>query len=133
MARIDWALLCESAFLDRQDQLCVIGIVEKLTVPRLPLSVRHLTLVARLADIQPIDEIEIAVGMVTPSDGHAARMGSEHVVIQVVGKYVLAALRDVQLREEGAHRFQVKLRGQPIVSVEIPVLASRAPASAPLH
>jgi len=133
MARIDWALLCESAFLDKQDRLCLIGIVRKLTPPTLPLTVPHLTLVARLADIQPIDEVAIVVGMVTPSGLHAARIGSEQVVIELASEYILAALHDVPLFEEGAHRFQIQLRGQPVVSVGIPVLARAEHATAPLH
>lgn len=133
MARIDWAVLCESAFLDKNDRLCVIGIVRKLTAPAMPLTVRRLMLVARIADIQPVDEVAIAVGMVTPSGLHAARTGSDHVSIEMAGEYVLAALHDVPLFEEGAHRFQIKLRGQPVVSVDIPVLACTGQTTAPLH
>lgn len=132
MARIDWAMLCESAFLDRDGRLCVIGIVRQVTAPALPLTVRQLMLVACLADIQPVDEVAIVVGMVTPSGRHDARSGSEHVAIEVAGEYVLAALYDVPLLEEGAHRFQIKLRGQPVVSVDIPVVAP-GHAAAPLH
>ena len=80
MARIDWAVLCDSVFLDRQDRLCVIGIVRKLTVPSLPSAVRQFT--------------------------HAARTGSEHVVIEVADEYIFAGLREVPLLEEGAHRFE---------------------------
>src|SRR5262245_48260619 len=108
MARIDWAVLCDSAFLDRQDRLCVIGITRTLTVPRLPSTVRQLTLVARLVDIQPVDDVNIVVGMVSPSGLHAARAGSEHVVIEMAGEYVFAGLREVPLLEEGPHRFQIK-------------------------
>src|SRR5262245_37790410 len=133
MARIDWAVVCDSAFLDRQDRLSVIGIVRKLTVPGLPTTVRQLTLVAHLADIQPVDEVAIVVGMVTPAGMHGARTASENVVIEMAGEYVLASLRDVPLLEEGAHRFQIKSRGQPVVSVEIPVVAFAESATAPLH
>src|SRR5215471_18731782 len=111
MARIDWAVVCDSAFLDRQDRLSVIGIVRRLTVPRLPTTLRQLTLVAHLADIQPVDEVAILVGMVTPGGLHGARTGSESVAIEMAGEYVLASLHDIPLLEEGAHRFQINLRG----------------------
>jgi len=133
MARIDWAVLCDSAFLDQHDRLCVIGIVRRITVPSLPLTFRQLTLVARLKDIQPVDEVSVAIGMVTPSGRHAARPDSGAVAIEMAGEYVLAALHDVPLLEEGAHRFQIQLRGQPVVSLEIPVMALSEPATAPLH
>jgi hypothetical protein len=118
MARIDWALLCDHVSLDRHDQPS-IRIVRSLPTP--PLAVRRLTLVAHLADIQPIDEIEVSIGMVTPSGHHAARPGSGHVSIEMCGDYVLATLRDLLLIEEGVHRFQIRLRGQPVVAVGVPV------------
>ena len=40
MARIDRALVCDHAFLDREDRLCVIGIVRGLSVAALP-GVNH--------------------------------------------------------------------------------------------
>ena len=44
MARIDWALLCDLAFFDRQDRLCVVGIVRRLPAPRLPLAISQMML-----------------------------------------------------------------------------------------
>jgi hypothetical protein len=111
----------------------VIGIIRKLTPPTLPQSIRQLTLVARLVDIQPVDEVAIVVGMVTASGLHAARTGSEQVMIEVAGEYILAVLNDVPLVEEGAHRFQIKLRGQPVVSVDVPVLTHSEHSAVALH
>src|SRR5262245_41452363 len=124
MARIDWAVVCDSAFLDRQERLCVIGLVGKLMVPAMPFTVRQLMLVARLADIQPVDAIALVVTMVTPAGLHDPGTGSETVAIELVGEYVFASFRDVPLFEEGAYRFQIKLRGQAVVSVAIPVMAA---------
>jgi len=31
MARIAWALVCDLAFFDRQDRLCIVGSVQKLS------------------------------------------------------------------------------------------------------
>ena len=86
-----------------------------------------------VAEIEPVDEVAIVVGMVTPSGTHAARVGTESVAIEMAGDYVLAALRDLPLLEEGTHRFQIRLRGQPVVSVEIPVIAVDEAAPARLH
>src|SRR5262245_17404457 len=122
MAKIDWAVVCDHAFLDRQDRLCLIGLAREIPAPSLPLMLHQVMLVARLADITPFDEVAISVGMVTPSGKHLARTGSEHVVVEMAGEYALATLRDIPLMEEGVHRFQIKLRGQPVVSVQIPVL-----------
>ena len=124
MARIDWALLCEHAFLDRREQMCLIGLVRCLSAPRLPTAVHRLMLVARLADINPVDEVDVSVGVVTPSGLHTARPGTGSVMITMAGEYVLATLHDFPLFEEGMYRFQIKLRGQQVVAVEIPVMAA---------
>jgi len=121
MARIDWAVVCESAFFDRDDRLCLIGISRTLSVATLPCTLRQATLVARLTDIAPVDEVAVVVGMVSPSGYHGARPGTGHVAINMAGEYVLASLRDIPLMEPGIHRFQVKLRGQPAVTVDVPV------------
>jgi hypothetical protein len=46
MARIDWARLCELAFLDAHGRLCLIGVTTHLPVPSLPLAV-HQLMIAR--------------------------------------------------------------------------------------
>ena len=125
MARIEWALLCDHAFLDRDDRLSIISIIRSVPAARLPLAIDRLTLVARIVDIQPVDEVAVAVGMVTPSGCHAARLGSSQVLIEVCREYVLAVLRDVSLVEEGVHTFQIQLRGQPVVPVAVSVLAAQ--------
>jgi len=67
MARIDWALACDLAFFDRQDRLCIVGITRRLPVPRLPLAINQLMLVARLIDLQAVEEIEVSVAVLGPS------------------------------------------------------------------
>jgi len=133
MARIDWAVLCDSAFLDRQERLCLIGIIRSLSVPSVPLSVHQAVLVAHLTDIEIVDEIAVSVGMVSATGRHAAWSGTDTVRIDMAGEYVLATLRSIQLLEEGPHRFQIRLRGQPVVSVEIPVVSVGRTECAGLH
>jgi hypothetical protein len=124
MVRIDWTVLCDSAFLDNKDRLCIIGIIRRFPVASLPMTLPEVMLVARLADIRPVDDVAITAGVVFPSGRHAARMGSNDVVIEMAGEYILTRLRGISLSEEGLYRFQIQLRGQPVTSVEIPVLAT---------
>lgn len=126
MARIDWAVLCDLAFFDRQDRLSIIGVIRTLSAPSLPTTLHQAVLVARLADIQPVDEVAVFVGLVTPTGQRRARTGSESVTIELVREYAVATLRGIPLSEEGIHRFQVQLRGQPVVSLDVPVLSCAA-------
>jgi|SoiMetStandDraft_2_1073263.scaffolds.fasta_scaffold566201_1 hypothetical protein len=66
MARIDWAVLCDQAFMDRHERLSVIGVTRQFPVPRLPIALHQVMLAAHLTDIQPVDEIGIGVSVVSP-------------------------------------------------------------------
>jgi Family of unknown function (DUF6941) len=120
MARIDWAVLCDLAFFDRQDRLCVIGVVERLPAPSLPLAINQMMLVARLTDLRLVEEIGISVAVITP-DGSI--IFSDDCVIEMVHEYVLVTVRSVPLREEGLYRFRIALTSQAPVYIDVPVLS----------
>jgi hypothetical protein len=133
MARVDWALLCEVAFLDRQDRLCVIGVTTALPVPRLPILVNQLMMVARLDGLNIADEIHVAAAVVSPSGVWRTPSADEGLSIEMVREYVLVTLRSIPLAEEGIHSFRMLLSGQPAVSVDIPVVTPPSRIAAPTH
>lgn len=130
MARIDWALVCDHAFFDRQDRLCLVGITRRFCVANLPLAIGQTTIVARLVDIRPVEELSIAVAVVTPSGDWTTPTSAESVEVNLDGEYVLATLRGIPLIEEGIYGFRISLGGQPAISVDIPVLTIQPPALA---
>lgn len=132
MARIEWATLCELAFLDRQERLCIIGILRALPAPTLPISLNQVMLVAKLTDIQPVEQLSVSVRVVTPSGRRVAPTQSEGVIIEMAREYVLATLRDVPMFEAGMYRFQIAIGGQA-VSVDVPVAPAERPSMAELH
>lgn len=73
VANIQWALPCDLAFMDRQDRLCIIGIVRRFPVPALPLELHQVMLVARLTDIRAVDEVAVGVAVVTPAGRRTCR------------------------------------------------------------
>jgi hypothetical protein len=42
MARIEWALVCELAFLDRHERVSLIGVATHFPVPSLPLAINKI-------------------------------------------------------------------------------------------
>src|SRR5262245_17895356 len=120
MARIDWIFACDYAFFDRENRLCVVGIVRRLPAPELPLAIHQLMLVARLADIHPTEEVELGVAVITPRGVVTVPRTPDSILIEVETEYVLVTLRDLPIREEGVYRFQIALRGQPAAAVDIP-------------
>jgi hypothetical protein len=133
MASIEWATLCDLAFFDRQDRLCLIGIFRKLPVPSLPLAISQVMLVAKLTDLRPVEQVSISVGVLTPAGRWGAPSQHDGVVIEMAGDYVLATLRDVAIFEEGIYRFQIALGGQAIASVDLPVLTVERPSLPKVH
>lgn len=133
MARIDWALACDLAFFDRQDRLCIVGITSRLPVPRLPLAINQLMLVARLVDLRTVEEFEISVAVLGPSGLWTTPTNGHGVAIEMSGEYVLITLREIPLIEEGVYGFQISLGGQEPASIEIPVLTVGASAHAEIH
>jgi len=133
MAHIDWALLCDLAFFDKQDRLCIVGVIRQLPTPRLPLAVGHLMLVAQLSDVRPVEDVELSIAMVTPSGAAATPCGPDHVVVDIAHRYVLVTLRDVPLTEEGIYRFQLALNAQSVANVDIPVLTLARSAASVTH
>ncbi len=123
MARIDWAFVCELAYFDRHERLCVVGIVKDFVIPQLPLALSQVMVVARCIDIQPMDEVDVEISVVAPRGGVATPASGLGVIIEVSGGYVLATLRDVPLLDEGNYGFRIALGNQAPVTVEVPILA----------
>jgi hypothetical protein len=131
MARVDWAVLCELAFLDRQDRLCVIGLTTALPVPHLPILVNQLMLVARLDGLKPVEEIQVAAAVVSPSGVWKTPSADDCVSIEMVREFVMVTLRGIPLTEEGMHSFRILIDSQPPAAVDVPVVTvgSRVPAA----
>ena len=127
MARIDWTVLCDLAFFDRQDRLCMVGVTDTIPLPRLPISLTQLTLVSHLTELRPVEELHVAVAVTTPGGATQLPSDPECVVIEVVGAYVVATLRFLPFHEAGAYSFQIavgdEITGRVDVSVTAPTAA----------
>jgi len=131
--QVDWTILCELAFLDRQDRLCVVGLTTTLPVPQLPIVVNQLMLVARLDGLKLIEEIQVAAAVVSPSGIWKTPSVDDSVSIEMAREFVLVTLRSIPLAEEGIHSFRLLIGGLPPVSVDVPVLTVGSVVPASLH
>jgi hypothetical protein len=133
MARIEWTLLCELAFLDQQKRLCIVGVTTELPVPRLPLAVNQLMLVARLADLRKTEEIEVAAGVTSPAGIWKTPPRGDGLVIEMAHGYIFVTLRGLPLQEEGVHTFSLMVSGRPPVSLDVPVVMARRALKPDVH
>src|SRR5262245_61762121 len=115
MAKIQWAQLCELAFIDKYDRLCMIGVTTRFPVPSLPVLVRQFMIAAHIVDVQPVDNFTVAVTVATPSQ-QLAPVHSDGFNVSIVSEYILITLRDVPLSEEGWYRFEVSIsENEPVI------------------
>jgi hypothetical protein len=121
MIRIDWVHICEMAFRDDCDRLCMIGVMTRFPAPQLPIVMRQLMIVARIAGAQPEESFGIGVSMVTPCGVSLTPQRADGFDIAMTPEYIFITLRDIPLAEEGVHRFTVTIgKGDP-VSIDVPV------------
>lgn len=132
MARIDWMVLCELAFLDRHDRLSLIGVFREFYAPELPLVMRQVMLVAHLADVRHADELAVTIAIVMP-DGRLVSATADGIGIEVVHEYVLVTLRDVPLQLPGLYRFRVGLAGQPPAFADVTLITPTEAARSNVH
>lgn len=125
--------MCDHAFLDRDNRLCVIGMIERLSVSEVPFALGQVTLVARLVDVKTVDEIELCITVVTPLGTLAAPTDADALQLDIVEGHIFATLRGIPLMNEGVYRFQVSLSGQPALAVEIPVLTTQQSVLTDVH
>lgn len=130
MARIDWVLLCDRAFLDRLERISMIGVATHFPVASLPLTISQIMMVARI-DARPGDELEFGVAMATPR-GLWTQPEPAGYQMEQAGEYLLVTLRDVPLTEAGTYRFALAL-GQQEVFVEAPVVVVSTPERMGVH
>ena len=131
MICIDSVQLCERAFLDDCDRLCMIGVMTRFPTPSLPIKMRQLMIVVRIADIESEKSFGIGVAMVTPRGVSLSPNYSDGFDVRVTTEYILITLHDIPFAEEGMHRFAVSVGQADPVSISVPVrLATKhAPAS----
>jgi hypothetical protein len=121
MIRIDWVQLCETAFLDDCDRLCMIGIMTRFPAPQLPIAMRQIMIVVRIAGVEKEETFAIGVSMVTPDGVSLTPQRSDGFDIAIKADYIFITLRDIPLDDEGTHRFTVTVgKGDPVF-IDIPV------------
>jgi hypothetical protein len=132
-ASIEWARLCETAFLDRCDRLCLIGVITHFPVPSLPVAVTQFMIAAHVVDVRLHDEVEVGVSVTTPQGLLVMPDGPAGFHVEVAGEYLLITLRQMPLTAEGVYRFLVSVGVDTEVTLDVPVLVVSNRGHAEIH
>lgn len=134
MAVIQWAQLCELAFLDGCGRLCMIGVTTHLPVPSLPLALHQLMIAARVIDVQQGDEVDVWISILTPQGAlQVPTLHSDLDVTVAGGEYLLVTLRDIPLKDAGLYRVLIGVGNHEPTLLEVPVTLLAAHACDGVH
>ena len=121
MATMQWAQLCELAFLDDCDRLCMIGIMTRFPVPFLPIAMRQLMVVARIIDVEPGESFGVGVSLTMPSGLSIGCQQTDGFEVAIAADYVFITLRDIPIAEEGVLRMLVSIGDSDPAVLDIPI------------
>lgn len=134
MARLEWAMVCDHAYLDSMQRICMLGVMRQLPALGLPDTMTRLMLVAKVIDLRVRDQFEVSVAIVSPSGALlAADDDSDAMSIDLVQDYVIVTIRGMPITEPGSYTFRLQIGEQPTMDVELPVIDVTAGAPASVH
>jgi hypothetical protein len=119
MAHLDLMQVCELAYFDRHARLCLVGITTHLALPSLPIRIRQLMIVGRVADLTFGEPLDVSFAMMTPS-GQWLSPADDDTHVELSSEYVVVTLHDIPFQEEGPYRFAIQLGSQQLASIVLP-------------
>ena len=134
MTTVDWVGLCDLAYFDRFNRLCMFGLETSGQIRTLPAGNNRLALAIHLRDRDPHDAPDVALFVTSP---HGHRWTADEVrdfCVESRGDYVLILMPSISLAEEGVYRFEVACGSREPTMCEVSVLVhSHRPARMHLH
>lgn len=122
-----WALLCHRVLLDDEGRLCLQSLIDSLTVPTLPILVREVTVVAKVANAVITPDLDVRIDIATPDGQWSVPADAEAMQLFVAGDVIVATIRSLPIAAHGVYRFDVSIGGQLAAAVELPVFPAAEP------
>jgi uncharacterized protein DUF6941 len=121
---IDWAVVCDFAYFDRAQQLCMMGVETAGPIRTLPTGIHRLAIAVHFHDRHPHDSADLAL-FVTGPDGDWRMADVAHdFCVESSGEYLLIRMPSVSLQAEGTYRFELACGTRQLVVCEVNVLAN---------
>ena len=124
MTTVDWAAICDLAYFDSLDRLCLFGIETTGRTRTLQAGVHRLALAVHLHDGRLRDGREVSLSVTSP---HGESRAADEVVdfdVESRGEYVILHMPSFQLDEEGIYRFEVDCgAGVELATCEVNILS----------
>lgn len=113
MPSIDWAFLCDYAFVDVSGKASIIGMFENINTPTLPLSHPQMYIALGMKLI-PGDSFEVSAKITSPSGHEISKVNPTKVALPAnapqVGKAIVSfGFYNTQFAETGEHHIEIFL------------------------
>jgi hypothetical protein len=125
LPRVELACLCDNAFFDRHNRLCLIGVTATIGLPRLPMTIREMVLVARLQAGEGT-QIRAEIRITQPGGTPGVPVDDAFLTLDLINDHLVATMRGIPLPREGTYLFEILLNGVPATEVPLEVKLATA-------
>lgn len=122
MATVDSGVICDLAYFDRFDRLCMFGVETAGPVRTLRAGIHRFSIVIRVHNRDPHDDPDVAVFLTLPEGDWRVAEGLGEFVVESRGEYLLIHMPGVALQEEGLYRVEVACGRSQVATCEVHVL-----------
>jgi hypothetical protein len=106
MAECDWAILCDYAFMDSANKMCMIGVFDRVFAPAVPSALRQSSISMKMLG-NPGENLSFRVEISRPSGGQLASVQGALVVPDTGSADVQFNLAELPLPDFGPYSVNV--------------------------
>ena len=106
MAESDWAILCDYAFLDERQKICMIGVFDRVLVRSVPSTLHQSSLAIRLLG-DPNAEIDFRVEIIRPTGSELAKFEGPAKISETGSCQIQVNMAGLPLPDYGIYGFNI--------------------------
>jgi hypothetical protein len=124
---VDWAAICDAAYFDRFNRLCMFGVETAGPRRTVPVGVHRLAMVIHFDHRNPHDDPEVAVFVTSPDGEWRAADGIRDFCVDSRGDYLIVHMPGVSLQKEGVYRFELACGSRESTMCELSLVVHSQP------
>jgi len=121
---VDWALVCDLAYFDGADRLCMFGIDTAGSMAMRTVGSHRLSVALRLRDRHAGEVLDPSVFITSPRGDRLVADRVADVRVEARGDYLLVRLPNLLFTDEGIYRFELTLGRGQFMTFEVAVLVN---------
>ena len=106
MAKCDWAILCDYAFLDEKRKTCMIGVFDRIFAPSVPATHHQAALALKLVG-ESKEKVDLRIDIIRPNGGVLVTLRGGGELSEVGTTEITMGLQGMPLPDFGIYAFNV--------------------------